>query len=239
MYPYISYTKSKKDLGWRAEDSFYVSKTKPIFGIADGVTLPKYENTESPTLARQVADIFSMTTTEYIEKHPESISTEKIHEAYNYAKNKIQEHYEKLKVDLDGRRGVTGAVAIIQEDKIIGSRFLDSGLALFRKGKQIFKTPEFWSWKKKEDDRPYPYITLNEDMKTFIQTYDIPYEKGDFLVLYTDGFEDQFSLPEFTSIFASENLKEVEEKLKNIDDVLSEKETKKWGDERTIVVTQI
>jgi serine/threonine protein phosphatase PrpC len=239
MYPYISYTKSKKDLEWRAEDSFYVSKTKPIFSVADGVTLLKYENTKSPTLAREAADIFSIATTEYLEEHLESVSIEKVYEAYNYAKNKIQEHYEKLGIDLDSRRGVTGAVAIINGDSIIGSRFLDSGIALFRLGKQIFKTPEFWSWRKKEGDRSYPYITLNEDMKTYIQTYDIPYEKGDFLVLYTDGFEDQFSSPEFVSIFASKNVKEIEEKLKNIDDVLSKNDTKKWGDERTIVVTQI
>ena len=239
MYPHISYTKSKKDLEWRAEDSFDVSKTEPIFSIADGVTLPKYEDTKSPTLARQAADIFSVATIEYVEEHPESISTEKIYEAYNYAKNKIQERYEKLGVDLDSRRGVTGAVAIINGNSIVGSRFLDSGIALFRKGKQIFKTPEFWSWRKKEGDRSYPYITLNEDMKTYIQTYDIPCEKGDFLALYTDGFEDQFSLPEFVSIFANEDLKGVEEKLKNIDNVLSEKEGKRWGDERTMVVVQI
>ena len=89
------------------------------------------------------------------------------------------------------------------------------------------------------DDRPYPYMTLNDDMKSYIQTYEVAYKKGDFLVLYTDGFEKQFSLTGFVSVFASIDLKELEEKLKLIDTYLSEKSAENWGDERTVAIIQL
>lgn len=249
MLPHFVYAKARRGFGWHMEDSFWASETLPIFSIADGVTLSQYISIKSPTLAKEAADIFCKASIEYLEKHldPYSISSipsnkvssETMYQAYNYAKDKIHELYEKRMTDNDNRRGVTAAVAVVGKETVISSRFLDSGLALFRGKKEIFKTPEFWQWQRVNDNKTYPYITLNSDMKDYVQAYEIPYEKGDLLVLYTDGFENQFSLAKFTSIFASKNLDEVKKKLESLDVKLSKKDSEKWGHERTMAVVQL
>lgn len=221
---------------WHFEDAWKVSKKIPIFAVADGVTVKEYkEIVNTPSDPKIVADLFCSKTIEFLEKNFSRLSEKEIKQAYEYA-NKSVRAFNKTKKE---NFGTVGALAAIKNERILGSRITDCGFALFRKGKMIFKTPEFWSWKKRRRQKSYGAVNGKMNISKYIDLYSLRFKTRDVLVLFTDGFENHFASHKFIKSFKDKKLRSLKTKILRIDSELNNKDEHTYGKERTLLVINL
>lgn len=231
---------SQKEYPNHNEDAWAVSKKLPIYSVADGVTLkiPPGEPYPDPSGAKIVADLFCQKSIEFLEQHFDQLSNDQLKLAYQYANKAIGEFNAQ-----EGKTYSTVAsLVIVKNGKILGSRVTDCGFALLRNGKLIFKTPEFWSWNKAQGKSGYGLINGQMQVADYIDLYNLDYQPGDMLVLFSDGFENHFSVGGFVELFTGGDLAQLESRIKQIDSTLTEKEeinNKKYGLERTLLIIKL
>lgn len=231
-----AFTLTQKEFSWHNEDSYSASKKFPIYAVADGVTMPPLEELLAPSESKLAADIFCRKSVDFLEeyfKHKKTISTRILKEAYEYANNAVK----KLNTRRDFKLSSTAMLAAATNGTIFGARLCDCGFVLFREGKTIFKTPEFWSRLKKSGKHGYGVIDGNPASLKYIDFYKMKYKKGDILALFSDGFENHVAKQEFVSLFKRENLNKIEKKIKKVDSGLVTQNPEKFGHERTILIT--
>ena len=218
---------------WHFEDAWKVSKKFLIFAVADGVTVKEYkEIVTKPSDPKVVADLFCSKAIEFIEKNFSRLSKKKIEQAYEYANKSVRAFNRNKKENF----GTVGSLAAIKDNKILGSRVTDCGFALFRNGKMIFKTPEFWSWKKRRKQKGYGVLNGKMKISKYINFYNLNYESGDILALFTDGFENHFREGKFKDLFKGKNLNSLKRKILKIDSGLNRNDEHTYGKERTLLV---
>lgn len=227
-YPYFVIQKSAKGKEWHNEDSWRVSETKPIFAVADGVTVLPF--IDDPKLygagSRPLADAFCIATVEYLEQNWDELSFETFKQAYLAADQKIAELNKNRPKPL----ATVASLAAVKDGIIWGSRLTDCGWALVRQGQIIYKTPEFWTWKKEQSLAGYGILTGQLQIN-YLDLKQLPGEPGDFLLVFSDGFEKHFSEPEFLRAFRGEDLEAVKKRIEVVDE--------NFNEERTLVVARI
>lgn len=222
----------QRSFEWHFEDAWKVSKKFPIFAVADGVTVKEYkEIVNTPSDPKIVADLFCEKTIESLEKNFAKLSVQKIKRAYEFANKSIQIFNKTKKENF----GTVGALVTIKDNKIFGSRVTDCGFALFRNGKMIFKTPEFWSWKKRHGQKNYGVLNGKMKISKYINLYDLNFKPGDILTLFTDGFENHFTSEKFRKIFRTRNLSKLKKEILKIDKELNNQDEHTYGLERTLL----
>ena len=140
----------------------------------------------------------------------------------------------------------------------------DSGVALYgKKGSRLFISPDVWTVLdkfildnfsnitgkertkmlhrdyrnavgKKGELTGYGVVDGEETAKFYLNIGTLDINAGDFILLFTDGFENYLKLKEFTGLFLKwpENL---ENQLENIISKKSKLEPKKYGQEKTLI----
>ena len=171
-----------------------------------------------------------------LKKHyNQKLSKKIIKLSYAYANNFVK----KLNAKRVEKLSATAALVIVKDGTLFASRLCDSGFALFRERKILFRTPEFWSDAKRKKRKGYGVINGKASSLKYIDTYIIKYKPGDILVLYTDGFENHFGEKGFTSFFQNKNLNRIEINIKQVDAKLIAKDPEKFDKERTILIVQL
>jgi len=235
MKNYLGITITQEGFSWHNEDFFLASKKLPIFAVADGVTMPAIEEAAEPSATKKAAIIFCREAVKYTEKNFTKLSKKNLKLAYKQANEKVKEINKKR----DFKLTAVAVLAAVKNKKIFTARLTDCGIALIRSGKIIFKTPEFWSELKKKKEIEYGVIGKDNHLLKHIDFYTLNYEKGDFLVLFSDGFENHFSKNDFISVFKGENQKEIEKKIRQEDEKLITIDGEKYGHERTILFSKL
>ena len=232
---YFSLVLPRRQYEWHEEDSFLASKTLPILAVADGVTLSDYTGLIAPFGPKIIADIFCQESVKYVEKHFEELSGQTLLSSYLAANQEVRKYN-----DSQGKiYSTVAALVAIKNRKVFGSRLTDCGFALIRKGELVFKTPEFWTWLKKSDRQGYGIINGQIDPTPYVDVYELEAEPGDLLLVFSDGFENHFSVPEFVGLFEGSDLEILETKIREIDRELAGSDEEKYGHERTLVVAAL
>jgi len=235
MKNYLVLTITQEGFSWHNEDDYLAGKKRPVYAVADGVTMPAIEEAAEPSASKKAATIFCREAVKFTEENYSRLSLKILKAAFKEANGKAREMNEKR----DYKLTAVAAVAAVKNGRIFGARLTDCGLALIRAGKIIFKTPEFWTEIKKKGKTGYGVIGKDDNQLKYIDFYTWDYRAGDFLVLFSDGFENHFSRKDFVSALNGDDLKEIEKRLKEEDEKLIIKDEEKYGHERTILLTKL
>jgi serine/threonine protein phosphatase PrpC len=154
---------------------------------------------------------------------------------------------------------------LIKNKKAYWWSLCDSGVALFNgRGKKTFFSPDGWvnfpkDWKEKKGEKKkiiarhrdyrnavgekgeltgYGVVDGEETAKLYLNIGTLDISAGDFILLYTDGFENYLNLKEFIELFVKwpENL---ENQFENVISEKSKESPKKYGREKTIIAVSI
>lgn len=158
----------------------------------------------------------------------------------------------------------TTAFLLLREGKAFWFSLCDSGVAVFDKnGKQLLFPPDGWeicrknlpeNWNKlNKKDRiiirhknyrnavniagePIGYGVANgeENAKLYLKTGEFDLNGGDVALVYTDGFENYFELPEFVKLFSTWP-KDLKKQLEDLIDKKSAEDHSKYGREKTLI----
>ena len=188
-----------------------------------------------PSASKKAAVIFCREAVKYLEKNYNLVSLKTLPSAFKVANKKIRE----LNKNTDDPLTAVASLVAVKNNKIFAARLTDCGLTLIRNGKIIFKTPEFWSELKNKKGTAYGVIGKDDRQLKFIDFWTLDYQSGDFLILFSDGFENHFSQKNFLSVFKGNHLKEIADQIKSVDEKLILKNNEKYGSERTILLTKL
>lgn len=224
------------------EDSFLISKKFPIYAVADGVTLQIPEGQKYPRSsgAKKVADIFCKNSVQFLEKNWHKSNQKKnLENAFQYSNNLIKNFNQKTKLP-HKPFSTTAAIFLIKNSFLFGARLCDAGIAILHSNGEIkFKTPEFWTELKRKGQTKYGVLNGSEQVLKFIDFYKIKLNKGDIVIIYTDGFENYFALNDFLKIFGKwNNADNIFKKLKFLSKKMpsmSLLNSKLYGHERTLI----
>ena len=225
----VSYRKAGYE--WHYEDAAAASADGRILAVADGVTLPMglYPNIGP----RVVAETFCTEAIKSLEG--KSLSTpQDLTKAYLIANQEVGKYNHERR----STYAATAALAVIQDEQILAARVTDCGIALIRDGRIVEKTPEFWSHQKAQGKDGYGILNGVEGLEKYLDYYQWSYKPGDYLVLFSDGFENHFSATEFISLFSGD-LANFANQLAVVDESLRPQDDKKYGSERTLIVSRI
>lgn len=185
-------------VGWHNEDAWKASETFPVYAVADGVTQSLLKELVLPTGPKLVADLCCAEVIAFLEKRYNDISADILKDAYVSANGAIK----RLNVERRETAATVASVVAVKDGRVFGSRLTDCGFALMRKGKIAFKTPEFWALAKREHREGYGKLDGETDVRPWVDVYELVYEKGETLTLFSDGFEQHFGVKEFLDCFA-------------------------------------
>lgn len=230
-----AFTLTQKEFRWHNEDSYLASKKFPIYAVADGVTMPMIHELMTPSESKLASDKFCRKSVAFLEKHFRKLSLKTIKSTYSYANRDIA----KLNKGRRHKLSATAALAVVKDGGIFASRLCDSGFALIREGKMVFKTPEFWSLFKAKKSKRYGVLDGATQSLKYIDFYKLKYKNGDILALFTDGFENHFSKKEFISLFQAKNMNQIEAGIKKVDAKLIKNNSEKFGHERTLLMVRL
>jgi serine/threonine protein phosphatase PrpC len=238
-YPSVSFTEPFFKPTHPAEDSFLINKKFPIYAVADGVTLQIPEGKKYPRVsgAKMAADIFCKESVKFMEKKWKNLNFKKsLKNAFGAANLQIFNLNKKH----NGSFSCTAALGFIKNDIFYGARLCDSGInVLDRSGATKFKSPEFWAELKRRGQNNYGVLNGKKEMLKFIDFYKIKLNKGDIVIIYTDGFENYFALDKFKKIFKNwENGKLLTRNLEMIVNEKSKKNFKLYGLEKTLIAVK-
>jgi serine/threonine protein phosphatase PrpC len=225
----VSYKKAGYE--WHYEDAAAAGANGKVLAVADGVTLPMglYPNIGP----RVVAETFCRETVGYLEGKSE-ITGSDLAQACLVANEQVFIYNQSRHASY----AATAALAVVQDETILATRVTDCGIALVRDGKLIEKTPEFWSYQKAQGKNGYGIVNGEKGLEKYLDQYQWSYQVGDYLVLFSDGFENHFSSAEFLHLFTGD-LSDFTEKLKIVDLELRTRDEKLYGSERTLIVSRI
>lgn len=225
----------QKGFRWHKEDSWRVSKKAPIFAVADGVTIQGFGELFMPSGSKRAADAFCEAVISVLESRYPRVDKQDFTSAYSHANKAVHEINTKEKTKLS----TVGCVVVLEEEKILGSRITDCGFTLLRKGRIVFKTPEFWSWLKRTRKNGYGVVDGKQNVVRFINFYTKPFLPGDILLLFSDGFEQHFYEKQFLLVFKERGVEKISRKLKLVDAKLVEKNSDRFGHERTLLMIML
>lgn len=222
---------------WHNEDAWRVSSRAPIFAVADGVTMPLQDELAAPSPAKKVAELFCRETIRSLEAQYPRITFAAVKNSYEAANEAAGEWNERHKETA----GAVGAVAAISGTYAYLSRLTDCGIALIRQGRLAFKTPEFWSSLKRKPKRlrGHGVVSGEAPVARFVETWRVGWREGDTLALFTDGFENHFSVPSFVRLFRERNLNVLAEHIEEADEALADRDTGSFGRERTLLIARL
>lgn len=183
------------------------------------------------------------------------IGNEKIFE-YNKLQRRTKETINYYDFDLFS---ATTAFLLIKDKKAYWWSLCDSGVLVLRQGKMIFQSPNGWmnfpqNWIEAKFDREkivarhqkyrnaikddnligYGVADGEENAKAYLNYGVMDLESNDLIFLYTDGFENYFSINEFIDIFKIWP-KNIKEQIENIISNKSKKDPNKFGREKTLI----
>ena len=232
---YFAVSLTQKHFEWHNEDAWSASEKMPIFAVADGVTMSPTDELAFPNGSKLAAGAFCRESMEVLEKGFDRLNRETIAAAYARANEEIK----KVNAEYSANFSTVASLAAVKDGKIYGSRLTDCGLGLVRNGEVIFKTPEFWSFQNERGRRGYGVLNGAMDVSEYIDHYEIPCELGDFLLLWSDGFENHFGIAEFISLFAPFDLDSLRDDILKLDEKLVAQDNEKFGHERTLLVVKL
>jgi len=180
---------------------------------------------------------------------------------YNISNNRTKNTINYYDFDLFS---ATTSFLLIKNNKAYWWSLCDAGLLAFRNGSKIFQSPDGWTnspekWQEIKDEKKR-FITMHRDYrntvnekgeligygvvdgeemaKLYLNIGTLDINAGDFILLYTDGFENYLNLKEFIELFVKwpENL---ENQLENIISEKSKENPDKYGREKTIIAVSI
>lgn len=225
----------EKSFPWHNEDAWAWSRQAPIFAVADGVTLPAVEELVTPTGAKVVADLFCETAVRFLEERYAELGDDTLMEAYRAANAAIKD-FNDTKGELFS---TVASVAAVKDGMVFGARLTDCGIALARRGELVFKTPEFWSDQKARGKEGYGALNGVMDVAPYVEYVTQVYLPGDYLLLFSDGFENHFSVDVFIRIFAEKNASTLEKHIRVLDDELVSRDNETYGRERTLLIAHL
>lgn len=184
-----------------------------------------------------------------------NIGNDKISE-YNKLQGRTKDTINYWDFDLFS---TTTSFVLIKEKKAYWWSLCDSGVLVSRGDKNIFQSKNGWAdfpqdWienkfdKEKIIDRHknyrnvvsggelvgYGVVDGEENAKAYLNYGVVDLEDNDLIFLYTDGFENYFSINEFIDIFKIWP-KNIKEQIENIISNKSKKDPNKFGREKTLI----
>lgn len=220
---------------WHEEDVYLLDDHLKIIAVADGVTLPDYTQLNPPFGPKIIADIFCQEAVKFIKNNFTALSETILQQAYTTANQAACRYNQSLNQSYEA----VAALIVIEKKKIYGSRLTDCGFALLRRNEIIFKTPEFWSWQKTMHKEGYGVIGRVTDPKDQVDLYTLPYNTGDRLMVFSDGFENHFSEQRFIDLFIESSFEKLKHNFLALDEVLAAENPHQFDKERTIVVINL
>lgn len=237
MKPFKTYSIAipQKGFEWHDEDAFYVSTRFPVYAVADGVTLSLKGELKTPRGSKPAAELFCKKSVGFLEQNFEMLSEKKIRSSYAHANKAVGELNKKNKIPLSA----VAALVAVKEGTIFGSRLTDCGFAIVRRGKIFFKTPEYWSWLKRNKKEGYGVIDGKKKGLECIDCYKKRYKPNDLLLLFSDGFENHFKVKKFIHLFRAKNISGIDDAVRELDRRLAGQDEKKYGHERTLLIVHL
>ncbi len=187
------------------EDYLIAAKTLPIFVVADGVTLnvaklvERKEKYPNPSPAGEVAKIFCEAVVKSVSEKYSKFSKENTFEVFRKANSEVAQYNEKIgKSDIAGNPtgfySATGSFAVIRENKACWASICDSFVAHFDKDMNVkFVSTGVCA--------PYAVINGEERMADHLESGVFDLERGDFVFVFTDGFEQYVKNRDFQKLF--------------------------------------
>lgn len=161
----------------------------------------------------------------------------------------------------------TAALALLKDDTLYWATMCDSYVAYFdSSGTRVFKSPICWPDRRAKEHRVknvksheekrkivhsvfrngvdengnligYGVVTGEEVALRYLNKGSFPIRKEGVLVLFTDGFEDYFDLPEFVELFLTWP-DDLEVKVKRLTEEKSQSDIPRYGRERSLIAVK-
>jgi len=157
----------------------------------------------------------------------------------------------------------TTSFALIKNSKIYWWSLCDSGVAIYNAGRKVFQSPNGWinfpkDWIENRYDREkvifrhkdyrnavnngkligYGAVDGEEAVTSYLNYGVKDINKGETILIFTDGFENYFGLENFIDIFKLWP-EDVENKLENIVLEKSKENPDKYGREKTLIAISV
>ncbi len=224
------------------EDFLMTSDTPPIFVVADGVTLNFKKLIEdkapypNPSPAGEVAKIFCEAVQKSASNNYQDFDEDKIQSVFWDANDAVAKYNERVgKSDVSGNvtgfYSATGSFVIIKDNKAYWASICDAFFAHFDKDMNL----KFMS---SGTCIPYAVINGEEKMAEHLERGVIELQKGDRVLVFTDGFEHYVKNSEFLNILKnwSDDLKD---RIKEFSEKMNIENPANYGHERSLIVLSI
>ncbi len=220
------------------EDYLLASDTTPIFVVADGVTLnfkklvEDKEEYPNPSPAGKVAQIFCEAVQKSAQTKYPDINQESIKEIFREANNAVSKYNNEIgKSEISGNvtgfYSATGSFAILKDNKVYWASICDAFFAHFDKNMNLkFMSTGLCS--------PYAVINGEDRMADHIESGVIDLEKGDRVLVFTDGFEHYVKNENFTNLFKdwTDNL---QSQIRGFSTKMNLENPEEYGHERSLI----
>ncbi len=224
------------------EDYLFYSDNPPLAVVADGVTLNVEKLVEQrraypvPSPAGEVAKIFCQSAADIIKQKYEQFSFDDLDDVFRIANQAVARYNKQvgkseIAGNITGFYAATGAFVIIKEKQAFWAAICDSFVAHFDKQMNL----RFIS---SGNCSPYAVINGEEKMEQYLEKGIFDLEKGDYIFVFTDGFEHYVRHPEFQKIFLDFD-HELSGRIKQFSQLMNSKDPTKFGHERSLVVMRI
>lgn len=197
---------NESQIGSFREDFSSVGDELTSFAVADGVTQAVKRSNEYPipSGAGAVAEVFCKAATKYFEENEERFNEDEIAKVFSSANNEIKEYnarQDRVKATPANWEHdlycCAAAFAAIKGDKVFWGTMADCRVALFdASGKLKFISA---------DGKLTGYGVLNgeEGALNYLQCGTLPIEKGDLLLVFSDGFAPYVGQEDFIKLCLS------------------------------------
>lgn len=220
------------------EDFLVVSDIPPVFVVSDGVTLDVMKLVESdkkypkPSPAGNVAKIFCQAVVNGAQERYATFSERDIINIFKDANNEVAKYNQKVgKSDISGNitdyYAATGAFVIVKDSKAYWASICDSFIAHFDKE----MNPKFISSGLCE---PYAVINGEERMASHLESGVLSLEKGDWVFVFTDGFEHYVKHSDFLKLFKEQD-RNIKKRIAKFSEMMNLKDPEKYGHERSLI----
>lgn len=225
------------------EDSSAISRTLPIFAVADGVTLDVLKLIEHakayprPSPAGNVARIFCESLISSAEELYSSFDESCLHTTFHEA-NVAVDHYNTeigesvYAGNITNRYAATAAYAVLKERKVYWATLCDSFFLHCDKDLNVI-------FRSSGVCEPYAVVNGDNNMSKYLESGVRDVAPGEKIFIYTDGFGDYMKEPEFLHFFMSLDDSEVHKKIKEYSHTMNKQDPEKYGHERTLIAIEI
>ena len=220
------------------EDYLLVSDNPPIFVVADGVTLDfgklmvEGENYPDPSPAGDVAKIFCQAVIQNATEKYDQLAQEDINDIFKKANSEVEKYNQKVgpsyvSGNITGFYAATCAFVIIKEGKAYWASLCDAYVAHFDKDlNKKFITSGLC--------QPYAVVNGEERMAEQVQSGVAELDPGDWLFVFSDGFDHHISNPDFLDLFKKSN-PELKEHIIAFSAKMNAQDPEHYGHERSLI----